>query len=106
MIDLAQEDLLPIEGPAQVLFHALALDCHAENVGDAAEKYDVALAELTFRPTIDLEHAEWDAVPAEDDVHGAPDAVLNQQFGGAEPFLDIEMVGDHGFSGLQRISGR
>src|SRR5262249_48608622 len=76
------------------------------DVGDAAQEYDVALAELAFGAAVDLENAERNALAPEDDVHGAPDAVLNQQFRGAEPLLDFEMIRDHGFSGLQRISGR
>src|SRR5262249_45607303 len=80
VIDLSHENLLPIECLAKVLFHALALDCHAEDVGDPAQKYDIGFAEFAFGLAVHLENPKRSAVAAEDDVHGAPDAILNEQF--------------------------
>jgi hypothetical protein len=87
-------------------FDTLAFDRHAEDVGDAAQEHDVALTELAFGAAIDLEHAERGAFSPEDDIHGAPNAVLDQQLGGAEPVLHLQVVRDHCLAGLESIARR
>ena len=54
VIDLFDQQLLPIERVPQIFFDALPLDRHSEDVGDALQKYDIALREFAFRPAIDF----------------------------------------------------
>ena len=64
----------------EVALMALALDGHAEDVGRSLQEGEVVLDELVLRPAVHLEHAERAPVALQDDVHGAIDAVLAQEF--------------------------
>ena len=100
------QQLLAIERLAEISFHALSFDRHAQDVGDTLQKDDIALGEFAFRPAIDLEHSVWLPISLQDHVHGTPDAVLHQEFGRAKALFDIQMVGDDRLAGVQRVSGR
>ena len=64
------------------------------------------LDELIFRSAVDLQHAERPAISLQDDVHGAVNAMSDQNLGRSEALLDFEMIGDHWPAGFQRKSGR
>jgi hypothetical protein len=46
-------------------------DGHAQDVGDALQKNDIALGEFAFRLAVDLKHSVWSTVALKDHVHGA-----------------------------------
>src|SRR4051794_29247468 len=75
------QQLLAVERLAEISFHALSFDGHAEDVGNTLQKNDIALGEFAFRLAIDLEHSVWLPVSLQDHIHGTPDAVLYQEFG-------------------------
>ena len=56
MVDFFDQQLLPIERLPEIAFHALPFNRHPQDVGDALQKYDIALDEFTFRPAINFEH--------------------------------------------------
>ena len=89
MVDLFDQQLLPIERLPEIALHALPFNRHPEDVGDALQKYDIALGEFTFRPAVNFEHPVRSTISLENDVHGAPDTVLDQQFRGPESLLNI-----------------
>jgi len=64
------------------------------------------LDELILGSAVDLQHAERLAIPLQDNVHGAVDAVSDQNLGRFEALLVFEMIGDHWPAGFQRESGR
>ena len=97
---------MAVERELQLALVLLLLDRHAENVGGALQEGDVVFAELAFGAAVDLKHAERRTVALQDDVHGAADAVLDQQFGGPEALLVFEMVRDDRLASMQGITGR
>jgi hypothetical protein len=42
----------------------------------------------------------------QDDIHGAVDAVLHEQFGRPKPLFILKVIGDDGPAGAQRKTGR
>jgi hypothetical protein len=61
--------------------------------------------ELLFGPAVDLQHSKRFAIALQDDIHGAPDAVLHEKFGGSKPFLVLKVIGDDGLPGPQCKTG-
>jgi hypothetical protein len=84
----------------------LLLNRHAKDVRGALQERDVMLAEFAFRPAIHLEHAIWNAVALQNDIHGPADSVSGEQFRSSKPFFIFEMIGNHGLTGLQGVARR
>jgi hypothetical protein len=76
VVDLLHKQLLTIERLAEISFHALSFDGHAQDIGDALQKNDIALGEFAFRLAVDLKHSVWSTVALKDHVHGAANAML------------------------------
>jgi hypothetical protein len=84
----------------------LALDRHPENVGGALKEREIILDELIARSAVDLENPERPTIALQDNVHGATNAMSDENLGRSETLLDFEMIGDHWSAGLQCKSGR
>ena len=106
VVDLLEQDLMPVERRLQLALGLLLFDRHAENVGGPLQERDIVLAELAFGAAVDLQHAERRAIALQDDVHGAPDAVRDEQFRGPEALLVLEVVRDDRLSGVQGVARR
>ena len=96
---------MTVERVLQLELRSLLFDRHSEYVGGALQKRDVVFAELARRPAVDFQHAERRIVALQNDVHGAANAVFDQQFRGPEPLLVLEMVGDDRLAGVQGEAG-
>jgi hypothetical protein len=92
--DLPEKHLLAGECSVEASILAFALDCHPQNVCRTLQKGQVMFDELFLGPAIDLQHTERLAVALQDDIHGAPDAVLHEQLRGSKPLLVLKVVGD------------
>jgi hypothetical protein len=70
-------ELLTIDRLAEISFHALSFDRHAQNVGNALQKHDITSGKFAFRLTVHLEHTIGSTVALKDHVHGTPNTMLN-----------------------------
>ena len=78
---------------------------HAQDVRRALQKGYVVRGELAFGAAVDFEDAKRLAVALEDHIHGAVDAMLQQQLRRAEALFVFEMIGDDRLAGAQGIAG-
>ena len=106
MVHLLDEKLLALQRRLQIALVPLALDRHPQDVGGALQEREIMLDELIFRSAVDLQHAERPAISLQDNVHGAMNAVSDQNLGRSEALFVFEMVGDHRPAGFQRESSR
>src|ERR1700689_1911435 len=106
MIHLLDEKLLALQRRLQIALVPFTLDRHAQDIGGALEEREIMLDELILRSAVDFEHPEGLAIPLQDNVHGAVNAVFDQKLGRSEPLLVFEMIGDHWPAGFQRESRR
>ena len=97
---------MPLKRGLKIALVPLALDRHPQNVRRAPQKCEIMLDELAFGSAADLEHAEGPAISLQDDVHGAANAMSDENLGGSKALLDFEMIGDDGPAGFQRKPGR
>ncbi len=106
MVHLLDEKLLALQRRLQMALMPLTLDRHPQDIGGALEEREIMLDELILRSAVDLQHAERLAIPLQDDVHGAVNAVFEQKLRCSEPLLVFEMIGDYWPAGFQRESRR
>jgi hypothetical protein len=97
--DLPEKHLLAGECCLEESILAFALDCHPQNVCCTLQEGQVLGNELLLGPAIDLQHTERLAVALQDDIHGAPDAVLYEKLRSSKPLLVFKVVGDDRFTG-------
>src|SRR5205085_8340473 len=74
---------------------------HAQDVGCPLQERDVVLAELPLGPAVDLQHAVGRAIALKDVVHGASNAVLDQEFRRSKPLLILQVIADDWLTGMQ-----
>ena len=89
----------------QIALGALPVNGHAENVGGALQEGNVVGGEFALGAAVDFKHAIRLAVALQNHVHGAADAVLEQELGGAEALFVFEVIGDDGLAGAQGVAG-
>src|ERR1700690_939422 len=106
MIHLLDEKLLALQGRLEMALVPLTLDRHPQDIGGALQESEIMLDELILRSAVDLEHAERLPIPLQDNVHGAVNAVSEQDLGRSEALFVFEMIGDHWPAGFQRESRR
>ena len=104
MVDLFQQNLVALERLLQLALILLPLDRHAENIRGALQERDVVFGKLAFEAAVDFKHAKRFAVALQNDIHGAANAVLDQQFRRAKPLFVFEMIRNHRLAGVQRIA--
>src|SRR5262249_4400252 len=78
----------------------------AQDVRRSLQERDIAFAELTLGSAVDLQHAVWGAIALKDDIHRAPNAMLDEKFWCPEALFVFEMIGDDRSAGTQGESRR
>src|ERR1700693_5083283 len=106
MVHLLEQELLALQRGRQTALMPLTLDRHPQDIGGALEEREIMLDELVLRSAVDLEHAVRLSIPLQGNVHGAVNAVSDQNFGRPEALLVLEMIGDHWPASFQREAGR
>ena len=106
MVHLLDEKLLALQRRIQIALVALTLDRHPQDIGGSLKEREVMLDEVIIQSAVDLQHAERSAIALQDDVHGAANAMSDQNLGRSEALLRFEVIGDHRLAGFQRESGR
>ena len=114
MMDLLHQQVLVAQQgilfPQQIVTRGLPplhLERGAQRVGQRLQERHVLVREIGSVGAVAFEDAEWlAAAGADDDVDGAPDAVVGQQGGRAEPCFLREMVGDDRLGAAECIAGR
>ena len=96
---------MTIKRSLQLALILLLLDRHPEDVCGTLQKSDVVFAKLASGFAVDFQYAEWRAVALENDVHGAVNAVLDQQVRCPKALLMFEVVGNNRLAGAQRVAG-
>src|SRR6185437_11494885 len=104
VVDFFEQHLMTIERGLQLALILLLLDRHAENIRGALQERNILLAELALGPAVYFQHAEGRAVALQAHVHGAVDAVHDQQFRGAEPLFVFKMIGNDRLAGMQGVA--
>jgi hypothetical protein len=95
MAHLARQHGLVFQGVPKLRVGLLALDGDAEQPGEAGEEIGIGEVELAGFGAVGFEDAEWQmafAAPHDQDVDGAPDAVVGEQFRRTEAALVLKMV--------------
>ena len=87
----------------------LALDGDAEQPGEAGKEVRIRNIELAGFGTVDFEDAERQvafAAAGDQDVDGAPDAMIREELGRSKSRFLLEVVGNDHLSGLESVAGR
>ena len=89
----------------QIALVPLTLDRHPQDIARLPDEREVMLGDVILQSAVDLQHAERSAIALQDDVHGAANAMPEQNLGRSEALLRFEVIGDHWLAGFQRESG-
>src|SRR5262245_6258831 len=106
VIDLLEQNLMAVQRGLEVSLVPQPLDRHAQDVRRALQERDIAFAEFTLGTAVDLQHAVWRAIALKDDIHRAPNAVLDEKLRCPEALFVFEMIGDDRPAGAQGESRR
>jgi hypothetical protein len=66
-----------------------------------AVRHRGVLAELPLGSAVNLQHTIGGAVTLEDDIHGAANAVFDEELRGSKPLLILKVIADDGLPGTQ-----
>ena len=80
-------------------FVAFPLDRHSQDVGGPLQKGQIMCDQLVLGTAVDLQHPKRLAVALQDDIRGAPDAVLLEKLRSSKPLLVLKVVGDDRLTG-------
>src|SRR4029450_7295067 len=83
-----------------------SVDSRSQQIGVVLKKIDVVLLEFPEPPRVNLQHTEWAVLAANNNIDGAPDAMLDQELGNFEPNLPLGIFGNHRVVRVQGIPGR
>src|SRR6478735_6450606 len=106
MLKLVTEHFLPERSLRQFSLDPHSVDSRSQQIGVVLKKIDVVLLEFPELPRVNLQHTEWAILAANNNIDGAPDAMLDQELGNFEPNLPLGIFGDHRLVRVQGIASR
>jgi len=84
----------------------LPFDRHAQNICRSLQERDIVLGKLPLGSGVDLQHAVGRAIALKDDIHGATNAVFDEQLWCSKSLLILKVIADYWFAGAQGEPGR
>ena len=106
MLKLVTEHFLPERPLRQFSLDPYSVDSRSQQVGVVLKKIDIVLLEFPELPRVNLQHTEWAVLAANNNIDGAPDAMLDQELGNFEPNLPLGIFGNHRLVRVQGIASR
>jgi hypothetical protein len=106
MLKLVTEHFLPERSLRQFSLDPHSVDSRSQQIGVVLKKIDVVLLEFPELPRVNFQHTEWAVLAANNNIDGAPDAMLDQELGNFEPNLPLGIFGDHRLVRVQGIASR
>jgi hypothetical protein len=106
MLKLVTEHFLSERPLRQFSLDSHSVDSRCQQVGVVLKKIDIVLLEFPELPRVHLQHTEWAVLTANNNIDGAPDAMLDQELGNFEPNLPLGIFGNHRLVCVQGIASR
>src|SRR4029453_13888373 len=106
MLKLVTEHFLPEGTLRQFSLDFHSVDSRSQQIGVVLKKIDIVLLEFPELPRVNLQHTEWAVLAANNNIDGAPDAMLDQELRNFEPNLPLCILGNHRLVRVQGIPGR
>jgi hypothetical protein len=106
MLKLVTKHFLAERPLGQLSLDPHSIDSGRQQIGVVLKKIDVVLLEFPELPRVNLQNTKWAVLAANDNIDGAPDAMLDQEFGNCESNLALGIFGDHRLVRVQGIASR
>jgi hypothetical protein len=95
MLKLVTEHFLPERPVCQFSLDPHSVDSRSQEIGVILKEIDIVLLEFAKQARVNLQHAEWAVLAANNNIDSAPDAMLDQELGNYKPNFPLGILGDH-----------
>ena len=106
MADFFKQNLMAIQSCLELALIPLPLDRHSQNICRSLQERDIVLGKLPLGSAVDLQHPVGGAIALKDDVHGAANAVFDEQLWCSKSLLILKVIANYWLAGAQGKPGR